>query len=87
MQTVLQMLEGDQDTLAIPPNPFASTGPSRKYAKISVPARQITQDLEIILALKGSHSPVTKIMMHGAPSENLAGTNKTVKKMGRVEKS
>ncbi|QHN93748.1 hypothetical protein HN873_060941 [Arachis hypogaea] len=51
MQTVLQMLEGDQDTLPKPPNPFASTGPSRKYAKISVPARQITQDLEVIQEL------------------------------------
>ncbi|XP_015934465.1 rust resistance kinase Lr10 [Arachis duranensis] len=51
MQTVLQMLEGDQDTLPIPPNPFASTGPSRKYSKIGVPARQIIQDLEVIQEL------------------------------------
>ncbi|RYR48042.1 hypothetical protein Ahy_A07g034038 [Arachis hypogaea] len=51
MQTVLQMLEGDQDTLPIPPNPFASTGPSRKYAKIGVAARQIIQDLEVIQEL------------------------------------
>ncbi|MED6144316.1 hypothetical protein PIB30_014664 [Stylosanthes scabra] len=51
MQTVVQMLEGDQDALPIPPNPFASTETSRKYAKMGVAARQITQDLEVIQEL------------------------------------
>ena len=51
MQMVVQMLEGDQDRLPIPPNPFASAGPTRKYARVGVNARQVAPDLEVIQEL------------------------------------
>ncbi|KAJ1379449.1 Wall-associated receptor kinase, galacturonan-binding domain [Sesbania bispinosa] len=53
MQMVVQMLEGDIDRSPIPPNPFASAGQRRKGASATVgaPARQLTQNLEVIQEL------------------------------------
>ena len=39
MKVVVQMLEGEGDNLTMPPNPFASTGPTR----ISMPARKASK--------------------------------------------
>jgi serine/threonine protein kinase len=48
MKVVVQMLEGEGDNLTMPPNPFASTGPTR----ISMPARRLNQELEVIPELE-----------------------------------
>ncbi|GMY07538.1 rust resistance kinase Lr10-like isoform X1 [Fagus crenata] len=48
MKVVVQMLEGEGDNLTMPPNPFASTGPAR----ISMPARRLNQELEVIPELE-----------------------------------
>ncbi|KAM7461655.1 hypothetical protein LguiA_029776 [Lonicera macranthoides] len=45
MKTVVQMLEGKGDMLAMPPNPFASIG---QHERSNKPARAITVELEII---------------------------------------
>ncbi|KAM7465673.1 hypothetical protein LguiB_013235 [Lonicera macranthoides] len=45
MKTVVQMLEGKGDMLAMPPNPFASIG---RHERSNKPARAITVELEII---------------------------------------
>ena len=47
MKVVVQMLEGEGDKLTMPPNPFASTGPTR--INVSMPARHLNQELEVIL--------------------------------------
>ncbi|KAF3947901.1 hypothetical protein ACB098_12G039500 [Castanea mollissima] len=47
MKVVVQMLEGEGDKLAMPPNPFASTNPTR--INVSMPARHLNQELEVIL--------------------------------------
>ncbi|XP_050265766.1 rust resistance kinase Lr10-like isoform X4 [Quercus robur] len=47
MKVVVQMLEGEGDKLTMPPNPFASTGPTR--INVSMPARRLNQELEVIL--------------------------------------
>ncbi|KAM4076132.1 hypothetical protein ACJW30_12G040000 [Castanea mollissima] len=39
MKVVVQMLEGEGDKLTMPPNPFASTGPTR--INVSMPARRL----------------------------------------------
>ncbi|KAK7848854.1 putative ring-h2 finger protein atl21a [Quercus suber] len=41
MKVVVQMLEGEGDKLTMPPNPFASTGPTR--INVSMPARRLTK--------------------------------------------
>ncbi|KAJ7959313.1 Receptor-like kinase [Quillaja saponaria] len=46
MKIVVQMLEGEQDKLTIPPNPFSPTSPTQKNA--CLPARHTIQDLEVI---------------------------------------
>ncbi|KAK7809477.1 hypothetical protein CFP56_004096 [Quercus suber] len=48
MEVVVQMLEGEGDKLTMPPNPFASTNPTR--INVSMPARHLHQELEVILA-------------------------------------
>lgn len=45
MKTVVQMLEGKGDMLAMPPNPFASIGQHKSSNK---PARAINRELEVI---------------------------------------
>ncbi|KAL4594960.1 hypothetical protein ACB092_12G056700 [Castanea dentata] len=47
MKVVVQMLEGEGDKLTMPPNPFASTGPTR--INVSMHARRLNQELEVIL--------------------------------------
>nr|XP_023914842.1 rust resistance kinase Lr10-like [Quercus suber]POF07617.1 rust resistance kinase lr10 [Quercus suber] len=47
MKVVVQMLEGEGNKLAMPPNPFASTGPTK--INVSMPARRLNQELEVIL--------------------------------------
>ncbi|XP_050251054.1 rust resistance kinase Lr10-like [Quercus robur] len=47
MKVVVQMLEGEGDKLAMPPNPFASTNPTT--INVSMPARRLNQELEVIL--------------------------------------
>ena len=47
MQVVVQMLEGDEDKLPIPPNPFDSENTSIRI-RVSVPTRSLVQALEII---------------------------------------
>ena len=47
MKVMVQMLEGEGDKLIMPPNPFASTGPTR--INVSMPARRLNQELEVIL--------------------------------------
>ncbi|KAK4260204.1 hypothetical protein QN277_003350 [Acacia crassicarpa] len=47
MQVVVQMLEGQEGKLPIPPNPFDSEGPSTSN-RANVPARHVMQGLEII---------------------------------------
>ena len=47
MKVVVQMLEGEGDKLSVPPNPFASTGPTR--INVSMLARRLNQELEVIL--------------------------------------
>ncbi|KAM3682001.1 hypothetical protein ACJW31_12G039500 [Castanea mollissima] len=47
MKVVVQMLEGEGDKLTMPPNPFASTNPTR--TNVSMPARHLNQELEVIL--------------------------------------
>ena len=47
MKVVVQMLEGEGDKLTMPPNPFASTNPTR--INVSMPARRLNQELEVIL--------------------------------------
>ena len=47
MKVVVQMLEGEGDKLTMPPNPFASTSPTR--VNVSMPARRLNQELEVIL--------------------------------------
>ncbi|XP_028774278.1 rust resistance kinase Lr10-like [Neltuma alba] len=47
MQAVVQMLEGEEDKLPIPPNPFNSEGTSTRK-RASVPTRSLMQGLEII---------------------------------------
>ncbi|KAK7848909.1 hypothetical protein CFP56_004152 [Quercus suber] len=46
MKVVVQMLKGDGDNLAMPPNPFASTGCA------CTPARCLNLDLEVIPELE-----------------------------------
>ncbi|KAL4594855.1 hypothetical protein ACB092_12G049100 [Castanea dentata] len=47
MKVVVQMLEGEGDKLTMPPNPFASTNPT--IINVSMPARRLNQELEVIL--------------------------------------
>ncbi|XP_030935778.1 rust resistance kinase Lr10-like [Quercus lobata] len=47
MKVVVQMLEGEGDKLTMPPNPFASTNPTR--INVSMPASHLNQELEVIL--------------------------------------
>ncbi|KAL4594841.1 hypothetical protein ACB092_12G048200, partial [Castanea dentata] len=47
MKVVVQMLEGEGDKLTMPPNPFASTSPTK--INISMPARRLNQESEVIL--------------------------------------
>ena len=47
MKVVVQMLKGERDKLTMPPNPFASTGPTR--INLSMPTRHLNQELEVIL--------------------------------------
>ncbi|KAK7848907.1 rust resistance kinase lr10 [Quercus suber] len=47
MKVVVQMLEGGGDKLTMPPNPFASTGPTK--INVNMPARRLNQELEVIL--------------------------------------
>jgi hypothetical protein len=46
MNAVVQMLEGEGDTLTMPPSPFASAGPGRRNA--NMPGRPLHQALEVI---------------------------------------
>ncbi|GMY20138.1 rust resistance kinase Lr10-like [Fagus crenata] len=46
MKVVVQMLEGEGNKLTMPPNPFASTGPTTINA--SMLARRLNQELEVI---------------------------------------
>ncbi|KAK9994764.1 hypothetical protein SO802_024467 [Lithocarpus litseifolius] len=46
MKLVVQMLEGEGDKLIMPPNPFASTNPTR--INVSMPARHLNQELVVI---------------------------------------
>ncbi|XP_075648572.1 rust resistance kinase Lr10-like [Castanea sativa] len=46
MKVVIQMLEGEGDILTMPPNPFASTGPTIVNASMLV--RRLNQELEVI---------------------------------------
>ena len=50
MKVGVQMLEGEGDNLKMPPNPFASTYPTRINA--SMPTRHLNLDLEVILELE-----------------------------------
>uniref|UniRef100_A0A2N9GNK8 Protein kinase domain-containing protein n=1 Tax=Fagus sylvatica TaxID=28930 RepID=A0A2N9GNK8_FAGSY len=50
MKVVVQMLEGEGDKLTMPPNPFASIGPTR--INVSMHARRLNQDLEVIPELE-----------------------------------
>ncbi|CAL0319500.1 unnamed protein product [Lupinus luteus] len=52
MQMVIQMLEGTEDRLQVPPNPFASSGPRRKIGSAGMAARQLNQGLEAIQELE-----------------------------------
>ncbi|KAM7461692.1 hypothetical protein LguiA_029813 [Lonicera macranthoides] len=45
MKTVVQMLEGKGDMLAMPPNPFASIG---RHESSNKPTRAINRELEVI---------------------------------------
>ncbi|XP_042981955.1 rust resistance kinase Lr10-like [Carya illinoinensis] len=47
MKLVVQMLEGEEDKLIMPPNPFASSGPTKVQAR--KPTTRLGQDLEVIL--------------------------------------
>ncbi|KAG2709664.1 hypothetical protein I3760_05G251200 [Carya illinoinensis] len=47
MKLVVQMLEGEEDKLIMPPNPFASLGPTKVQAR--KPTTRLGQDLEVIL--------------------------------------
>ncbi|XVF53413.1 hypothetical protein PTKIN_Ptkin05aG0097800 [Pterospermum kingtungense] len=46
MKNVVQMLEGDGDSLPMPPNSFGSTGPVRMNP--SMPVRNLPQELAVI---------------------------------------
>ncbi|XP_042981211.1 rust resistance kinase Lr10-like [Carya illinoinensis] len=46
MKLVVQMLEGEEDKLIMPPNPFASSGPTKVQAR--KPTTRLGQDLEVI---------------------------------------
>ncbi|XAR52228.1 Glycerophosphodiester phosphodiesterase [Bertholletia excelsa] len=46
MKIVLQMLEGDGNNLSMPPNPFASTNPTK--ARRTMGGRNFTSELEVI---------------------------------------
>ncbi|WKA07609.1 hypothetical protein VitviT2T_025409 [Vitis vinifera] len=50
MKIVVQMLEGEGDKLTMPPNPFASTVPTK--TNLSKPRRAFQQELAIILELE-----------------------------------
>ncbi|KAJ9679766.1 hypothetical protein PVL29_021623 [Vitis rotundifolia] len=50
MKIVVQMLEGEGDKLTMPPNPFASTVPTK--TNLSKPRRVFQQELAIILELE-----------------------------------
>ena len=50
MKVVVQMLEREGDNLTMPPNPFASTSPTRINA--STLARHLNLDLEVIPKLE-----------------------------------
>ena len=41
------MLDGEGDKLTMPPNPFATTGPTK--VNVSMLARRLNQELEVIL--------------------------------------
>nr|POF22949.1 putative ring-h2 finger protein atl21a [Quercus suber] len=47
MKVVVPMLEGEGDKLTMPPNPFASTSPTR--INVSMLSRRLNQELEVIL--------------------------------------
>ena len=47
MKVVVQMLEGEGNKLTMPPNPFASTSPTK--INVSMPTRRLNQELEVIL--------------------------------------
>ncbi|KAG7981314.1 hypothetical protein I3843_05G227000 [Carya illinoinensis] len=46
VKLVVQMLEGEVDKLIMPPNPFASPGPTRIHAW--KPMTHLVQELEVI---------------------------------------
>jgi len=46
MKDVVQMLEGEDDKLTMPHNPFASTGPVKINANI--PTKHLHRELEVI---------------------------------------
>ncbi|KAG2709662.1 hypothetical protein I3760_05G251000 [Carya illinoinensis] len=46
MKLLVQMLEGEEDKLIMPPNPFASLGPTKVQAR--KPTTHLGQDLEVI---------------------------------------
>ena len=50
MKVVVQMLEGEGDKLTMPPNPFASTNPTR--INVRMPIRRLNPELEVILELE-----------------------------------
>ncbi|XP_019417901.1 PREDICTED: rust resistance kinase Lr10-like isoform X2 [Lupinus angustifolius] len=52
MQMVIQMLEGTEDRLQVPPNPFASAGTKRKFGSAGIAAMQLNQGLEVIQELE-----------------------------------
>ncbi|XP_059456800.1 rust resistance kinase Lr10-like isoform X2 [Corylus avellana] len=47
MKDAVQMLEGEEDKLIMPPNPFASVGPVQIHANI--PIKRLNHELEVIL--------------------------------------
>ncbi|KAE9608878.1 hypothetical protein Lal_00020441 [Lupinus albus] len=52
MQMVIQMLEGNEDRLQVPPNPFASAATRRKFGSAGIAAMQLNQGLEVIQELE-----------------------------------
>ena len=50
MKAMVQMLEGEGDKLTMPPNPFASTNPTR--INVSMHIRHLNPELEVILELE-----------------------------------
>jgi hypothetical protein len=46
MKDVVQMLEGEDDKLIMPYNPFASTGPIK--INTNIPTKHLNRELEVI---------------------------------------